>query len=81
MRCSRLITFLAVWALAGCAAMRVVPVRILPPPELSQACEEPAGGPQTNGELAQYALALRDALRGCNRRLEALREWADKEPQ
>lgn len=81
MRSSSLMTLLVVGTLAGCASLAPRPVRILPPAELSQACEEPAGGPQTNGELAQYALALRDALRGCNRRLEALREWADKEPQ
>lgn len=67
--------FLAL-ALAGCAS---APPRVLqsgPPASLLEPCYEPAGAPQTNGELLGYALALRDALRGCNDDKAALREWA-----
>ena len=60
-------------ALAGCAT---APVPMAPPPDLVAPCPEPAARASTNGELAAYALELKIALRGCNRQLEALREWA-----
>lgn len=63
-------------SLAGCVTTRPSPVKITPPPELLQDCREPAQAIKTNGELVGYALALRDALRGCNRDKQALREWA-----
>lgn len=62
--------------LASCAAVAPTPVRILPPLELLQDCAEPSGSVDTNGALATYLLDLREALRGCNRDKESLREWA-----
>jgi hypothetical protein len=50
-----------------------------PPYNLLLECPEPAGGPRTNGELATYTQQLREALRGCNRDKESLREWAEKQ--
>lgn len=61
--------------LASCAAVSP-PQRILPPVDLLQDCYEPPFAADTNGQLAATALALRDALRGCNRDKAALREWA-----
>lgn len=64
-------------ALSACTSVPVIRTdKALPPAELLQDCPEPAGNPQTNGELARLALALRDALRGCNRDKQALREWS-----
>lgn len=64
-------------ALTGCATVATPPVKMLPPVELVQPCPEPSGSPTTNGAMAVYLLDLRDALRGCNRQIDALREWAD----
>lgn len=47
-----------------------------PPADLMAACYEPVGDTSTNGGLARYARALRDALRGCNVQLDNLRRWA-----
>lgn len=63
---------------SGCASAPVV-TRILPPVDLIQDCQEPAGDVSTNGALATYIEALKDALRGCNRDKKALREWAESE--
>lgn len=48
-----------------------------PPRELLQPCNEPTPAVATNGALAEYTLALRSSLRGCNDDKAALREWAD----
>lgn len=66
---------LSVLLLASCASV-APPQRVLPPLDLLQDCNEPALIAETNGQLAQSALNLRDALRGCNRDKAALREWA-----
>lgn len=65
---------LAALLMASCAS--VTPQRLLPPVELLQDCPEPPFTATTNGLLAEYALQLRDALRGCNRDKAALRDWA-----
>lgn len=64
-------------ACGGCATLThtAPPVVIVPPADLTQACQEPAGSVQTNQELATYLLDLRDALRGCNAQLSSLRGW------
>lgn len=64
-------------ALAGCAAVPPVqvPVKVRVPPALMQDCVDPAGDVSTNGGLAQYVRDLKDALSGCNRVTEALRDW------
>lgn len=69
-------SLLATLLLASCAAV-TPPQRILPPIDLLQDCNEPPLQITTNGQLSEYALALRDALRGCNRDKAALREWAN----
>lgn len=78
MRSSRK-ALLAVCLLAcgGCATLTKTapPVVIVPPADLTQVCQEPAGSVQTNQELATYLLDLRDALRGCNAQLSSLRDW------
>ena len=51
------------------------PVMIQPPADLTQDCQEPAGSVGTNQEVSVYLLDLRDALRGCNAQLGALRKW------
>lgn len=68
---------LASLLLASCASVAPGPVRVLPPLELLQDCPEPLTQHDTNGRLAEGILALRDALRGCNRDKAALREWAE----
>lgn len=68
-------SLLAALLMASCAAV-TPPQRILPPVDLLQDCPEPPVTISTNGLLAEYALALRDALRGCNRDKAALREWS-----
>lgn len=73
------VTLLSALLLASCASVAPAPVRVLPPLELLQPCEEPALDSSTNGRLAEGILALRDALRGCNRDKAALREWADRQ--
>lgn len=67
---------LMVLLLASCASVAPGPQRILPPIDLLQDCPEPPILAGTNGQLAQSILALRDALRGCNRDKAALRAWA-----
>lgn len=73
------ITLLAVCVLScgGCATPPPVqvPVKVRVPPALMQDCVDPAGDVSTNGGLVQYLRDLKDALSGCNRVTEALREW------
>ena len=69
---------LALALLAGCSALPK-PGAILPPATLLADCPEPPAVFTTNGELADYALELRTALRLCNNDKAALREWI-KEP-
>lgn len=69
----------AVALLSGCASTPVY-VREVPPAALLEPCEEPASTLETNKDLAEWALALRTALRVCNNDKEALRHWA-KEPE
>lgn len=61
---------------AGCAALPGPPVKMLPPAELLQACQEPPGDAQTNGSMAVWLQGLRGALAACNADKAALREWA-----
>lgn len=72
------LSLISLLLLASCAAVAPKPEKIVPPVELLQPCQEPAGRVRTNGELSRYALELLDALRGCNRRMDALREWAQE---
>lgn len=67
-----LMTLLAVGLLAGCATPAPVG---LPPASLAQACAEPPAAVHTNGELGDYILALKDALRGCAAQVDGLRSW------
>lgn len=67
----------SVWA-SGCAAPPVY-VRELPPAVLLEDCEEPVSTLETNKDLAQWALALRSALRVCNNDKQALRDWAKED--
>lgn len=64
---------------ASCASSLPGVTKLQPPEALMAPCQQPLGAPRTNGALAEYALALKDALMGCNRQLDSLREWA-KEP-
>jgi hypothetical protein len=73
---SKQVALLGAVALSGCATV-VPPAKILPPVELLQDCAEPAQGFKTNGEMAEYLLDLRSALRGCNVDKQALRVWAN----
>jgi hypothetical protein len=61
----------------GCTTLTKAspPVVLAPPADLTQTCQEPAGSVQTNQGMAVYLLDLRDALRGCNAQLGALRAW------
>lgn len=61
--------------MASCAAVTHPTSTLKPPESLLMDCPEPGGRPQTNGQLADYALALRNALRVCNNDKAALREW------
>ena len=76
MRSGKAIALLAVCLLGGCATPAPQIVRVVPPAALLQTCAEPAGGVKTNGELADYLLALKSALSGCNLQLTALQQWA-----
>lgn len=60
--------------LAGCASGPAA----APPWELLQPCPEPNVHVTTNGELADSLRQMRDALRGCNRDKEHLREWFEE---
>jgi hypothetical protein len=70
------VVLLSVLLLASCASVAPGPQRILPPADLLQTCQEPVGDVRTNGGLVRYIQALREALWGCNRDKEALRDWA-----
>lgn len=72
----RRLIFLVIPFLAACATPVPQAVRILPPAELLQPCEEPRQELSTTGDLIPYVLDLREALRGCNRDKSLLREWA-----
>ena len=50
-----------------------------PPAVLIQTVPEPRLRGKTNGDLAQWALELRAALRLANGDKKALREWASRE--
>ena len=69
----------AVMVMACCACTTLhsqsPPAVIAPPADLVQDCAEPAGSVGTNQEVSVYLLDLRDALRGCNAQLGALRDW------
>lgn len=69
-------SLLAALALSGCAGSTPLLVRDLPPEVLLQDCPEPPANIRTNKDLAEWALALRQALRVCNNDKAALREWA-----
>lgn len=64
--------------LVGCSVIPTskVPVE-LPPTALLQECPIPEATVATNGQLAQWALSLKYALKLCNDDKAALREWAD----
>ena len=51
-----------------------VPTYIQLPADLTQPVPVPSVDVQTNGDLAEYALKVRQALDEANRRLEAIRE-------
>jgi hypothetical protein len=63
---------------AGCAWLptRTVIEVVTPPSHLMAACVEPPGDARTNREMAEWLLRTKIALRGCDARMEALREWA-----
>ena len=50
-------------------------VRLTPPPALMQAVPVPAWTGGTNGELAAWALELKERLEQANASLKALRGW------
>jgi hypothetical protein len=62
--------------MASCAAVTPTSTKLLPPASLLADCPAPAPTVSTNGELVDYILALRGALRLCNDDKAALREWA-----
>ena len=65
-------------ALSACSARPCPPPRAAQPPVVYlQHVEEPTLAGQTNGDLAQWALDLRAALRLANSDKKALREWAE----
>lgn len=66
-------------ALSGCAQVPIT-VRDTPPAALLEECPVPEFRAETNIELAEWALALLQALRYCNNDKEALREWAEGMP-
>lgn len=71
------LVILGLLACCGCTTLhsQSPPVVIMPPADLTQDCAEPAGSVGTNQEVSIYLLDLRDALRGCNAQLGALRGW------
>lgn len=75
MQRNQMVVMLTALLMASCAT---VAPKAVPPYSLLLDCQEPAQGVKTNGELATYTQQLREALRGCNRDKESLREWADK---
>jgi hypothetical protein len=70
-----MVALLATLLLASCASVSG-PTKVLPPWELLQPCGSTYPTPSTNGELARQRNDLLDALRGCNKDKESLREWA-----
>lgn len=66
-------------ALAGCGTLpQVSPGETLvlaPPASLTLPCPSPAYPLETTGDLARGLLAEREALRECDRRMQALRDW------
>lgn len=63
-------------ALTGCAAVPSAPELRGADPALLQACPEPAGSAETNGELALWLRAYRSALRSCNDQIITFKESA-----
>jgi hypothetical protein len=71
-----LVLTLVVVGTAGCATSPPVPPVTGADVSLLQACEEPAGSAQTNGAMAEWLRALRDALRACNDQIATFKESA-----
>jgi hypothetical protein len=65
-------TLLLAGLLAGCATVEQVG---MPPASLAQACVEPPATVHTNGEVGDYVLALKSALRGCAAQVDGLGAW------
>ena len=72
----QIVVMLTALLMASCAT---VAPKSTPPYSLLPDSQEPAQGVKTNGELATYAQQLREALMGCNRDKESLREWVEKQ--
>ena len=70
------VMLLSALLLASCAAVTSPTTKLLPPASLLADCPAPTATVGTNGELADYILTLRNALRLCNNDKSALREWA-----
>lgn len=68
-----LLTLAAALVLSSCATATVPHP---PPAELYAPCAEPVLGGRTNGDVGNYVLALKDALRGCAASVDAWTEWA-----
>lgn len=67
--------------LTACASepvTRTVTEYRYPPEALMRNCPMPVYAGQTWGEVAVYAVQLRESLRGCNGDKAALREWASE---
>lgn len=65
--------------LAGCAHTHLPGTQIVTPPGVLMAdCPHPEGSAGTNGDLARWLLAYREALKLCNNDKEGLREWAER---
>lgn len=61
-------------ALAGCSTLGVgAPAVAGADVRLLQACGEPAGDAKTNGAIAMWLLAYREALRACNTQIETFK--------
>lgn len=67
--------FLVVITLTGCKSLVKEPVVF--PEALAQECPEPTTKIETNKDLANHTLALRQALRACNADKEAIRGWIE----
>lgn len=65
-------------ALMGCASAPPPPntVRVGPPAPLLEDCPSPKGSAATNGQLAEWLAAFREALALCNADKAALRGWS-----
>lgn len=62
--------------LAGCGHTPIRPEIVAPPTDLMAPCPAPAGSAATNGQLAEWLAAYREALKQCDADKTALREWA-----